>query len=259
MDTKKSKKLIYLFLIILIIYIQGNQDLLLKQTFVDKNTKLDSYLFKNMKDIRMMQNVLSWNKYFNEIKAYGEVLKEYAYALKSGEKYESNKWKNVYDVLFYTGQIDPLYYTLKDLSDDGHPELIMGILGNNIYIYIIYHYSEEKGIVWSHITENMTVNLYEGNIIERIDGGISFRHWYLRFLPDDSGELELLTYLKSEPNEENIEKYYKNMGDAQNDLWIEISEKEYQETIHQYTAIPMELEWVSFDAFLKRDYSQNGD
>lgn len=259
MNTKKSKKLIYLFLIISILFIIGNQNLLKKETFVDKNTKLNSYLFKNIEDIRIMQNILSWNRYFDEIKAYRGVLEEYAYALKSSEEFENGKWKNVYDVLFYNGQKDPLYYTLKDLSDDGHPELIMGILGDNINIYIIYHYSEEKGIVWSHITENMTVNLYEGNIIERMDGGIFFRHWYLRFLPDDSGELEILTYLKSDLIEEHIEKYYKNMGDAQNDLWIEISEKEYQETIHQYTAVPMELEWFSFDNFLKRNYSQNGD
>lgn len=256
MNTKILKKLIYLFMIISIIFIIGNQNLLIKETFVNKNTKLNSYLFKNIKDIRMMQSISSWNRYFNEIKAYRGVLEEYAYALISNEEFENDKWKNVYDVLFYNGQKYPLYYALKDLSNDGHPELIMGILENisdsGMYIYIIYHYSDEKGIVWSNITENMIVNLYEENIIECIDGGISSPCWYLRFLPDDSGELEILDYFISEEKKGQMTKYYKNINDIQNDYWIEISEKEYQKAIQQYTAVPMKLEWVSFEPFLKK-------
>lgn len=197
------------------------------------------------------QRAPTGNRYFDEAEAYRTILAEHECAIKSStETYENGEWENVEDLMFYSGKINGvLYYCLKDLSNDGHPELIIGtyIESKSEYIPgVIYHYSEEKGIVWSFLSEGMTARIYEGGIIEMEGHGVYEPLLYYRFFSDDSGNMEYLGCYTIREQEGTV-KYYKETGGK--DMEREISEKEYKETIAAYTAVRMNLDYLPIEGF----------
>ena len=143
--------------------------------------------------------------------AYRSILAEHEYAVKSNiETYEKGSWENVEDLMFYAGKNKGvLYYCLKDLSGDGHPELIIGTFWEDEKVYnleVIYHYSEERGIVWSFLSEGMPAHIYDGGIIEMEGPGVYNPRLYYRFCPDDSGAVEYLGCYTIEQQENGIIK-----------------------------------------------------
>ena len=197
------------------------------------------------------QRISTGNRYFDEAEAYRIILAEHEYAIKSNiDTYENGIWENVEDLMFYSGKEEGvLYYCLKDLSNDGHPELIIGTYWEKENVYhpgVIYHYSEENGIVWSFLSEGMMARIYEGGIIEMEGHGAYNLLLYYRFVSDDSGELEFLGYYTMQIQEGTV-KYFKEIGEEGQKK--EISEKEYRETIAAYTAVLMDLEYLPIEGF----------
>ena len=191
------------------------------------------------------------NRYFDEAEAYWIILAEYEYAIKSNiETYENGVWENVEDLMFYSGKKKGvLYYCLKDLSNDGHPELIIStyLESENEYLPgVIYHYSEEKGIVWSFLSEGMTARIYDGGIVEMEGSGAYEPLLYYRFFSDDSGDLEFLGYYTIQVQDGEA-KYFEEAGKG--DGKREISEKEYKEIIAAYTAVLIDLEYLPIEGF----------
>lgn len=132
--------------------------------YMNAKDRLTETLPAGIKYKKPEQRASTGNRYFDEAEAYRTILAEHEYAIKSStETYENGEWENIEDLMFYSGKANGvLYYCLKDLSNDGHPELIIGtyLESKNEYLPgVIYHYSEEKGIVWSFLSEGMTTRL----------------------------------------------------------------------------------------------------
>lgn len=209
------------------------------------------------------------NSYFDEAEAYKGILAEYELAQQStDELYIPERWKYVDQQMFYVAKEDPLYYSLADLSGNGHPELIIGTImtesetpahahivlfseaplpagAAHYYPRYIYSYDEEEGIDYIERGGNM-ISIYEGGIIEISRSDYFYYYQYQR----DSGELEFLDYfkVKAEIQDDEVKSrsYYRSaQDDSRND---EISENEYWEYMEQYTSRPMELEWMPVGA-----------
>lgn len=168
-------------------------------------------LSPDSRDKKPEQSNPTGNRYFDEVEAYRSILAEHEYAVKSNiETYEKGSWENVEDLMFYAGKNKGvLYYCLKDLSGDGHPELIIGTFWEDEKVYnleVIYHYSEERGIVWSFLSEGMPAHIYDGGIIEMEGPGVYNPRLYYRFCPDDSGAVEYLGCYTIEQQENGIIK-----------------------------------------------------
>lgn len=210
------------------------------------------------------------NSYFDEAEAYKGILAEYELAQQStDELYIPERWKYVDQQMFYVAKEDPLYYSLADLSGNGHPELIIGTImtesetpahahivlfseaplpagAAHYYPRYIYSYDEEEGIDYIERGGNM-ISIYEGGIIEISRSDYFYYYQYQR----DSGELEFLDYfkVKAEIQDDEVKSrsYYRSaQDDSRND---EISENEYWEYMEQYTSRPMELEWELVKGF----------
>lgn len=227
----------------------------IKETIEAKVQDYQSYIIsysENNEIKKIPQETYTGNRYFNEAEAYRKVLEEYEYASKStDETYEPDKWEYMYDLLFFCADV---YYSLKDLNNDNHPELIIGVFvdfgEDNCYQpFIIYHYSEKEGIVWSYITEGHTTNLYEGGIVEGFGPGMRAPRYYYQFLPDDSGGLKGLGHYETEEQDNGTKKYFYDENGSDDEM-VEISEEEYREAIDKYTASPIELEWFPIEGFL---------
>ena len=124
-------------------------------------------LSPDSRDKKPEQRNPTGNRYFDEAEAYRSILAEHEYAVKSNiETYEKGSWENVEDLMFYAGKNKGvLYYCLKDLSGDGHPELIIGTFWEDEKVYnleVIYHYSEERGIIWSFFFFFIPAHIYDG-------------------------------------------------------------------------------------------------
>ena len=219
--------------------------------YMNAKDRLTETLPAGIKYKKPEQRASTGNRYFDEAEAYRIILAEHEYAIKSStETYENGEWENLEDLMFYSGKADGvLYYCLKDLSNDGHPELIIGtyLESKNEYLPgVIYHYSEEKGIVWSFLSEGMTARLYDGGIIEMEGHGVYEPLLYYRFFSDDSGDIEYLGCYTIREQDGTV-KYFKETGGE--DMEREIPEKEYKETIATYTAVRMDLEYLPIEGF----------
>ena len=214
-------------------------------------------LSSDSRDKKPEQSNPTGNRYFDEVEEYRSILAEHEYAVKSNiETYESGSWENVEDLMFYAGKNNGvLYYCLKDLSGDAHPELIIGTFWENEKIYhpgVIYHYSEEKGIVWSFLSEGMAAYIYDGGIIEMVGPGANNPRLYYRFCPNDSGAVEYLGCYTIEQQDNGTIKYF--IETIQHEGGVsqrQLSEKEYKEAIDTYTAALTELQYLPIEGFYK--------
>lgn len=159
------------------------------------------------------------------------------------ERQMNGEWQNVYWEFFpgRSGEHE-IYYCLKDLTDDGFPELIMSC-DDPMYIDFIYYYNQEKGIQNTHMSGYWDLTLYEGGVVKREHGILYII--YEQFQPDTE-EWELV--VRSEYSwDEDASRYYRSWDDS-----MEIEEEEYQRIIDELTREPIEpieLEWTLLDVW----------
>ncbi len=240
----------------------SNEIQLTKQEYLDKikeftieklnpEWQLLHGFWKQQEEISEQELVIE-NCYVDETEAYRNILEEYAFALTNiNESYKCSQCKYVcYSLLYEAISGKTLYYSIKDLDDNGYPELIMGTLQKNgsCAPYVIYHYSPKKGIIYNDLAEGLTTSLYEDGIIAQSGSGILKLY---RFSSTDAGKLEYLAYYNIREIEKHIKKYKKNIGDEETIIMEETSEKEYRAMIEKYTSKPINLEWLTFDTFFK--------
>lgn len=212
------------------------------------------------------ESKMSGNRYFDETEAYKNILAEYESAqISTDEIHSLYKSENVSDLLFHVAKKKTLYYSLADLTGDGHMELVMGAVmeelqeaHNPLHItpklserpagtkyydpWVIYSYNEEDGIVRSCERGAYEITIYEEGIVEMTRAWHTYYYQYQK----DSGELSFLDHFRVKPEIQDSKvvsrTYYRITQDESCDE--EISESEYWECIKQYTSKPMELEWM---------------
>lgn len=139
-------------------------------------------------------------------------------------------------------------YSLKDLTGDGYPELIMGyyLSDDTISPQVVYYYSQTEGIKMECLSSYYTMVLYEGSIIEYISGGAAYTETYVRFQEKtESWEMAARVVVDWDFTTDSARGYYWGddvAGDLTNNR--PMSEEEYQEIIAQYAAEPLQLVWV---------------
>lgn len=179
---------------------------------------------------------------------YRNVLGQYAQAIREDvdwdtfyERQLNGEWRDVFWYPFYgrTGE-KKIYYCLRDLTDDGFPELIMGY--NPMNIDLIYYHNQERGTQCVHMSDYWDLTLYEGGVV-RYEHGFLYITYY-QFQPDTE---KWEAVVRSEYSwDEDANRYYRGSGD---DL-VEIEEDEYQRIVDELTKEPIEpieLEWALLD------------
>lgn len=168
---------------------------------------------------------------------------------------------------------ETLCYSLKDLTGDGFPELIMGFYWTDtVSVYGVYYYSEAEGIKMEYASSYYTMNLYEGGIIEYAGAGVSFSITYFQFKEDSEEWIAADKVVMLTPTEENsisdtsklLPRYY--YQGVRKDLAVEpvteeeyaqvsgsflsdggqiwrISEDEYRRIRGRYIQKPLKLKW----------------
>lgn len=212
------------------------------------------------------ESIMSGNRYFDETQAYRKILAEYGSAqISTDEIHSIHKSENASDLLFHIAKERTLYYSLADLTGDGHMELVMGVVmeelqetDNPLYItpklsersagtkyydpWVIYSYNEVDGIVRSCERGAYGITIYEEGIVEMTRAWHTYYYQYQK----DSGELVFLDHFRVKPEIQDSKvisrTYYRITQDESCD--DEISESEYWECIKQYASKPMELEWM---------------
>ncbi len=188
---------------------------------------------------------------YDGIDTYKSVLEEYERAWKD-TSYTEKRWEKVDNALaLYNHREDyELCYSLKDLTNDGTEELILGLLHEGEYsVHAIYAYDE--GIIISVIIDwERGFNIYGRGIIEEIWERASGKsYYYFAQLQKSSGLMKQLISVYMVPTNWNgVEaggmKYYQYT-----DGEVEITEKEFNNIVNQYETIPVELEWNVLDGF----------
>lgn len=194
---------------------------------------------------------------YDGLNTYQSVLEEYERA-QEDETYTPEHWKKVdYTFSFYSfyKEKNKLYYSLKDLTDDGTEELILALKEEGKYIVkAIYAYDEGTIVTVENHMENIEHELYGQGIIKSIWYGGSGRTYYtFERLQKNSGLKELLVKVYDIPgdwgfgDEERV-KYYKCAG-AKLDDEEEITEEEFLNIMNQYGTGLLDLEWHLVDGF----------
>lgn len=200
---------------------------------------------------------------------YIEVLKQYEQAMNSGvkdfndeevmDKFNliNGEWRYLYDLYCrrlawkagHNEADDKFIYSLKDLTGDGFPELILGYYIDSFdetTPEVVYYYSETEGIKMECLSDYYTMTLYEGGIVEYISGGVTYTKTYLKFQEEtESWELAVRVVVDWDSDTNSDRGYY--WGDDIGDLTDNepMSEEEYQKIMAQYASEPVELEWTS--------------
>ena len=201
---------------------------------------------------------------------YIEVLKQYEQAMNSGVKDFNDEevmdkfnlidgeWRYLYDLYCrrlawkaeHNEPDDKFIYSLKDLTGDGFPELILGYYIDSFdetTPEVVYYYSETEGIKMECLSDYYDMALYEGGIIEYISGGVTYTKTYLRFQEEtESWELAVRIVVDWDSDTDSDRGYY--WGDDVGGYLTDnepMSEEEYQKIMAQYTSEPVELEWIS--------------
>ena len=168
------------------------------------------------------------------------------------------EWRYLYDELcgawgsaveFYGEETDVIRYSLKDLTGDGYPELIMGyyISDDTVIPEVVYYHSQTEGIKMVCYTRYYTMELYEGGVIEYISAGRTRTETFYQFQEEtESWQMAVRVVVDWDPWTDSLKGYY--WGDNVKDLTDNrpMSEDEYQKIIAQYATEPMELEWTQF-------------
>lgn len=145
---------------------------------------------------------------------------------------------------------DVVRYSLKDLTGDGFPELIMGYYSDysgETTPGVVYYYSETEGIKKEHLSDYYTMTLYEGGIIEYISGGVNYMVTYLQFQQDIEewiviDEFSVETIIDGEYVQGGA-NYYRR-GNEEGITGEPILEEEYNRIIARYTQKQVQLEWT---------------
>ena len=164
----------------------------------------------------------------------------------------NNWWIPIYD-----GEEMDARYSLKDLTGDGFPELIMGRYNDyngSTSPKAVCYYNETDGIEMIHMSDYFSMALYEGGIIEFSSGGVNYTMDYIQF-QEDTDEWICIDYfyvetvIDGEPVQGGANYYRRDEeGDFlyDGDVCEQISEEEYTHITDNYTRKPMELEWTQF-------------
>ena len=208
------------------------------------------------------QNSLEYSDDETVPEVYREVLKQYREMIHANitdlgsdsvqEKLKTGgEWEYVWDELYAAGAPDEICYSLRDLTDDGFPEMIMGIhyiqsdqsIAPNYAPYIVYYYSKKDGIeMVCPKTAWYTMVLYEEGIVELYGGYANAYRTYVQFQGDSESWLTMIN-LGVDNWEPNL--YYKEEYNGESEPeHVIISEEEFFDIIEKYTAHPMQLEWV---------------
>lgn len=177
---------------------------------------------------------------------YAPVLEEYRRVIENTAYVEAD-WKYVYDyVKRYIGESSEyLYYSTKDLINDGTPELILGIKEDEEYRpFIIYTYNNGK-IEWLCISEEYLMTIYKGGIVEYITGGVR-THFMYDQLEKSTNETKRLENIVIEALEEEAYKYYRS---NKSNEYEEITEEEFLNIRSHYTAEKEVLDWKKVKEF----------
>lgn len=202
---------------------------------------------------------------------YGAVIEEYEFMLRSeNEGFIPDKWKYVYNELFYIGKCDGvLYYALEDISGDGYPELIVGRKwdtpnwGAFLYNYLSLSYREEN-VVLKSVEDTSTVRPYivyfkgergmetcvcnEYKMTIYINGVIELEKPYVRKyfqIEDDTGSLKCLDEFKTVRVRNKEVEFYRK--DKEGGSFEEILKEKYIDNVNGYLLDMMELEWIPID------------
>lgn len=204
----------------------------------------------------------------DEAEVYRAVIEEYELMLKSENKgFIPDKWKYVYNTLFYIGRNDgKLYYALADLSGDGYPELIVGRKwdaknwGTFLYNELYWSYREEDVVLrtvedtstvtpyavyfWGdngleiYTCDEYKMTIYESGVIELEK---PYMRKYLEF-QKDTGSLKCSDTFKAVRERESKVVFYRK--EKKSDNFEEISKEEYIKNVNYYLSDMMGFEWV---------------
>lgn len=193
--------------------------------------------------------ILLKKEYPDVPEAYWMILEQYESILKVDveyndvveEFYDGGKWEYVWSELYVQGNHGVIYYSLEDLTNDGFPEMIMGLENRgyeneiSMNIYVIY-YIEEDSINQLNFASGPTT-LHENSIIRTGFSGISAPWMFLQYQVD-TRQWEKVAY---------VEYVWENgeiIGYSKGEDYELISEEQYNEIIDQYTTDLIELDWI---------------
>lgn len=217
---------------------------------------------------------MQWQVYIHQDmpEHFSEVLKQYEQFMNADvqnlsddsvqDKLWGGEWKYLYDELCGAwmsrvkwdgegGGADAIRYSLKDLTEDGFPELIMGYhseADDRTTPCIIYYYSEKEGIQTEAASSYFTMTIYENNIVEYVSGGAYSTTTYLQFRKDTEewvvADIIAVSDMWDPVNKKEDRLYYGGNTTGGGTLQDLISEEEYIQIKEKYTAELMEMEWM---------------
>ncbi len=139
-------------------------------------------------------------------------------------------------------------YSLRDLTGDGIPELIMGN-GNSesVYIRVIYEYTAQGDIRVMDSSTYYDMTLYEGDILEYVSGGVAYTitYWQFSQKQQDWRIVEALGMEWDYENSREVGPYRQIITDGEYAEKEIISEEEFERIRAQYPQREMELQWYS--------------
>lgn len=121
----------------------------------------------------------------------------------------------IYDELYGAwlggmGSDSTVCYSLRDLTGDGVPELIMGT-GNpeSVYMWAIYEYTSAGEIREESASAYYDMTLYEGGILEYVSGGIDYTITYVQYSQEEQDwqVVEVLGAKWDNDNARDVEPY----------------------------------------------------
>lgn len=139
-------------------------------------------------------------------------------------------------------------YSLRDLTGDGIPELIMGNGDSeSAYIRVVYECTAEGDIRVMDSSTYYDMTLYEGDIIEYVSGGVAYTitYWQFSQKEQDWRIVEALGIEWDYENAREVGPYRQIITDGEYAGKEMISEKEFERIRAQYTQKEMEFEWYS--------------
>ena len=147
----------------------------------------------------------------------------------------------MYDYLMSCALDKDIYYCLRDVTDDGFPELIMGLDDPDV---IYYYNDEEQRVIMAYISGGYYIfNLYEGGAFAQEHGDRDGSIAYYQFRPDTK-RWKLILW--SRPDREENLRYYRYFAEY-SDVVEEVPEEEARQIIDQLTGERIELEWTLLD------------
>ncbi len=191
-------------------------------------------------------------KNHREMRLYGEILEECEWVWKNADTYKKirgqgmdDRYDGIYGYAVNAIQYDyTLCYCIKDLNDNGVPELVIGVKypvrdesflgksnesGDVEYAYrimmLFYYCGEEMN---SYMVDRYFMQIYKDGIVEWC-GGAGKTTEYIYYQLAENGELVILDELKAV--EDNPALFYQIAGENQ----MEILEEEFRSRRNAFT------------------------